>query len=74
MLNEFHFHHSCLKPWFNVPMQDPLRGGRDQLVEDVVSVIHADDATAREKDALTPIPERLVYEWQIKLAHRISPF
>ncbi|CAN6359044.1 unnamed protein product [Urochloa humidicola] len=58
----------------DVFLQDPLRGGRDQLLEDVISVIHADDADAREKDALAPIPKRLVYEWQIKLARQISPF
>lgn len=58
----------------DVFLQDPLRGGKDQLVEDVVSVIHADDAIAREKDALAPTPERLVSEWQIKLARQISPF
>ncbi|KAJ1264219.1 hypothetical protein BS78_09G246600 [Paspalum vaginatum] len=58
----------------DVFLQDPLRGGRDKLVEDVISVIHADDANAHEKDALTPAPERLVYEWQIKLARQISPF
>jgi len=58
----------------DVFLQDPLRGGRDQLVEDVISVIHADDAHACEKDALAPTPECLVYEWQIKLARQISPF
>ncbi|GJN15301.1 hypothetical protein PR202_gb02200 [Eleusine coracana subsp. coracana] len=58
--------------WF--VWRDPLRGGKDKLVDDVVSVIHADDAIAREKDASTPILERLVYEWQIKLARQISPF
>ncbi|KAF8716117.1 hypothetical protein HU200_026389 [Digitaria exilis] len=58
----------------DVFVQDPLRGGRDQLVEDVISVIHAHDANAREKDALAPTPERLVYEWQIKLARQIGPF
>ncbi|KAK3134755.1 hypothetical protein QOZ80_5BG0410330 [Eleusine coracana subsp. coracana] len=58
----------------DVFIQDPLRGGKDKLVDDVVSVIHADDAIAREKDASTPILERLVYEWQIKLARQISPF
>ncbi|XP_062180508.1 probable isoprenylcysteine alpha-carbonyl methylesterase ICME [Phragmites australis] len=58
----------------DVFLQDPLRGGRDQLLEDVIAVIHADDANAREKDALAPTPERLVCEWQIKLARQISPF
>ncbi|KAL6848888.1 hypothetical protein ACP4OV_021471 [Aristida adscensionis] len=58
----------------DVFIQDPLRGGRDQLIEDVLSVIHADDTTAREKDASAPAPARLVYEWQLKLASQISPF
>ncbi|CAO1945296.1 unnamed protein product [Urochloa humidicola] len=55
-------------------IQDPLRGGRDPLVEDVLSVIHADDAIARQKVALAPTPRRLVFEWQLKLARQISPF
>ncbi|XP_072149721.1 probable isoprenylcysteine alpha-carbonyl methylesterase ICME isoform X3 [Setaria viridis] len=55
-------------------LQDPLRGGRDPLVEDVLSVIHADDAIARQKVALAPTPRRLVFEWQLKLARQISPF
>ncbi|TVU01148.1 hypothetical protein EJB05_53395, partial [Eragrostis curvula] len=53
---------------------DPLRGGRDPLVEDILNVIHADDPIARQKIALAPIPRRLVFEWQIKLARRVSPF
>lgn len=65
---------NCSWFWLDAPLQDPFRGGKDQLVEDVISVIHADDADAREKDALAPTPERLVYEWQIKLARQISPF
>jgi prenylcysteine alpha-carboxyl methylesterase len=44
------------------------------MLEDVLSVIHVDDASARERDASAPTPERLVYEWQIKLARQISPF
>ncbi|KAL6842635.1 hypothetical protein ACP4OV_027479 [Aristida adscensionis] len=55
-------------------LQDPLRGGRDPLVEDLLSIIHADDAIARQKVALAPAPKRLVFEWQLKLARRISPF
>lgn len=59
----------------DVFVQDPLRGGKDPLVEDVVSIIHADDAVARQKyDDSAPSPERLVSEWQIKLARQISPF
>ncbi|XP_062216518.1 probable isoprenylcysteine alpha-carbonyl methylesterase ICMEL2 isoform X2 [Phragmites australis] len=55
-------------------LQDPLRGGRDPLVEDLLSVIHADDTIARQKISLAPTPRRLVFEWQLKLARRISPF
>jgi prenylcysteine alpha-carboxyl methylesterase len=44
------------------------------LVEDVLSVIHADDAIARQKVALAPTPRRLVFEWQLNLARQISPF
>ncbi|CAM0881866.1 unnamed protein product [Alopecurus aequalis] len=54
-------------------LQDPLRGGRDPLVEDVLSLIHADDATCRSI-ASTPTPRRLVFEWQLQLARWISPF
>ncbi|KAF6986544.1 hypothetical protein CFC21_004282 [Triticum aestivum] len=59
----------------DVFVQDPLRGGKDPLVEDVVSIIHADDAVARQKyDDSAPSPERLVSEWRIMLARQISPF
>ncbi|XP_052137985.1 probable isoprenylcysteine alpha-carbonyl methylesterase ICMEL2 isoform X2 [Oryza glaberrima] len=55
-------------------IQDPLRGGRDPLVEDVLSIIHVDDEITQEKIALAPAPRRLVFEWQLQLARRISPF
>ncbi|XP_072966394.1 probable isoprenylcysteine alpha-carbonyl methylesterase ICME isoform X2 [Typha angustifolia] len=55
-------------------LQDPLRGGRDELVEDIVAVILASDATALAKAAVAPIPQRMVPEWQLKLARQISPF
>uniref|UniRef100_A0A0D9V3E9 protein-S-isoprenylcysteine alpha-carbonyl methylesterase n=1 Tax=Leersia perrieri TaxID=77586 RepID=A0A0D9V3E9_9ORYZ len=55
-------------------LQDPLRGGRDPLVEDVLSVIHVDDELTQEKIAVAPAPRRLVFEWQLQLARRISPF
>uniref|UniRef100_A0A453F429 protein-S-isoprenylcysteine alpha-carbonyl methylesterase n=1 Tax=Aegilops tauschii subsp. strangulata TaxID=200361 RepID=A0A453F429_AEGTS len=54
-------------------IQDPLRGGRDPLVEDVFSIIYADDAT-RRNTASAPTPRRLVFEWQLQLARWISPF
>ncbi|EEC71166.1 hypothetical protein OsI_03031 [Oryza sativa Indica Group] len=55
-------------------IQDPLRGGRDPLVEDVLSIIHVDDEITQEKIALAPAPRRLVFEWQLQLARRFSPF
>uniref|UniRef100_A0ACD5W1Y1 Uncharacterized protein n=1 Tax=Avena sativa TaxID=4498 RepID=A0ACD5W1Y1_AVESA len=54
-------------------LQDPLRGGRDPLVEDVLSLIHTDDVTCRNI-ASAPTPRRLVFEWQLQLARWISPF
>nr|CAD1834225.1 unnamed protein product [Ananas comosus var. bracteatus] len=55
-------------------IQDPLRGGRDELIENIVAVIHADDPIARANDAAAPRPRRLVPEWQLQLARKISPF
>uniref|UniRef100_A0A0E0MZV5 protein-S-isoprenylcysteine alpha-carbonyl methylesterase n=1 Tax=Oryza rufipogon TaxID=4529 RepID=A0A0E0MZV5_ORYRU len=42
-------------------IQDPLRGGRDPLVEDVLSIIHVDDEITQEKIALAPAPRRLIF-------------
>ncbi|GMH20684.1 hypothetical protein Nepgr_022525 [Nepenthes gracilis] len=55
-------------------LQDPLRGGKDELFDYVVAVIHAGDAEALAKDAVAPPRKRLVPEILLKLAHRISPF
>ncbi|KAG1346918.1 Isoprenylcysteine alpha-carbonyl methylesterase ICME [Cocos nucifera] len=55
-------------------IQDPLRGGRDQLLEDIVAVIHASDASALAKVAVAPRARQLVFEWQLKMARQISPF
>ncbi|XP_047059890.1 probable isoprenylcysteine alpha-carbonyl methylesterase ICMEL2 [Lolium rigidum] len=54
-------------------VQDPLRGGNDPLVEDVLSRIEADDVTCGII-ASAPTPRRLVFEWQLRLARWISPF
>ncbi|KAF3340046.1 putative isoprenylcysteine alpha-carbonyl methylesterase ICMEL2 isoform X1 [Carex littledalei] len=51
-------------------LQDPLRGGRDELVEDVVATINNSVGT----NIVGPTPRRLVPEWQLQLARRISPF
>ncbi|XP_068642178.1 probable isoprenylcysteine alpha-carbonyl methylesterase ICMEL2 isoform X3 [Aristolochia californica] len=55
-------------------LQDPLRGGRDELVEDIVAVIHAGDTVALAKDAEATHRRRLVPEYMLKLAHNVSPF
>jgi prenylcysteine alpha-carboxyl methylesterase len=55
-------------------LQDPLRGGKDELFDDIVSVIHAEDNDGLTKDSLAPPRKRLVPELLLKLAREISPF
>ncbi|PKA48962.1 Isoprenylcysteine alpha-carbonyl methylesterase ICME [Apostasia shenzhenica] len=55
-------------------LQDPLRGGRDELLEDIVSVILAGDAATVSNDADAPPARRLVPELMLQLARKISPF
>lgn len=55
-------------------LQDPMRGGKDELFEHVVSLIHAGDNEALAKDAIAPPSPRLVPEFLLKLAHTVSPF
>ena len=55
-------------------MQDPLRGGKDELFDHLVSVIHAGDKEALDKDAMAPPRRRLVPEFLLKLARKINPF
>lgn len=55
-------------------MQDPLRGGRDELFEYVVTYIHAEDKKALAKDALAPPRRRFVPEILLNLAGSVSPF
>ena len=55
-------------------MQDPLRGGKDELIDYVVAFIHSGDAEALAKDSIAPPRKRLVPELLLKLAGKISPF
>ncbi|KAG4165302.1 hypothetical protein ERO13_A13G071100v2 [Gossypium hirsutum] len=55
-------------------LQDPMRGGRDEMFEDVVAIIHGEDEAALAKDAVAPPRRRLVPEFMLKLAHDVSPF
>ncbi|TQD77895.1 hypothetical protein C1H46_036569 [Malus baccata] len=51
-----------------------MRGGRDDMFEDLVAIIHEGDLEALAKDAVAPPRRRLVPECMLKLAHRVSPF
>ncbi|KAI3461991.1 hypothetical protein Pfo_018654 [Paulownia fortunei] len=55
-------------------LQDPMRGGRDDMFEDLVAKINAGDSEAVAKDATAPTRKRLVPEFMLKLARSISPF
>ncbi|XP_022777016.1 probable isoprenylcysteine alpha-carbonyl methylesterase ICMEL1 isoform X2 [Durio zibethinus] len=55
-------------------LQDPMRGGTDEMFEDLVAIIHAEDEDALAKDAVAPPRRRLVPEFMLKLAHNVSPF
>ncbi|XP_057415997.1 probable isoprenylcysteine alpha-carbonyl methylesterase ICMEL1 isoform X2 [Lotus japonicus] len=58
----------------DVFLQDPMRGGQDDMFDDLVGYIHAGDAEALAKDAVAPPRRRLVPECMLKLAHCVSPF
>nr|AUZ98396.1 prenylcysteine alpha-carboxyl methylesterase [Trachyspermum ammi] len=55
-------------------LQDPMRGGSDEMFDDLVRRIHAGDAEALAKHAAAPPRRRLVPEFMLKLARRVSPF
>ncbi|KAF7135210.1 hypothetical protein RHSIM_Rhsim08G0132200 [Rhododendron simsii] len=55
-------------------VQDPMRGGKDQMFEDLVAIIHAGDSEALAKDAIAPPKKQLVPEFMLNLASSISPF
>ncbi|XP_047330856.1 probable isoprenylcysteine alpha-carbonyl methylesterase ICMEL1 [Impatiens glandulifera] len=58
----------------DVFLQDPMRGGEDELFHDVVKNIHAGDEEALRRDSLARPRKRLVPEFLLKLAHIVSPF
>ncbi|CAI0552672.1 unnamed protein product [Linum tenue] len=55
-------------------LQDPMRGGKDQMFEDLVSIVHAGDQEAEAKDKVAPPRRRLVPECMLQLARKVSPF
>ncbi|XP_047332121.1 isoprenylcysteine alpha-carbonyl methylesterase ICME-like [Impatiens glandulifera] len=58
----------------DVFVQDPMRGGDDEMVRDLVAVIHAADEEALDKDDKAPPSKRLAPEFMLKLARIVSPF
>ncbi|XP_076903114.1 putative isoprenylcysteine alpha-carbonyl methylesterase ICMEL2 [Bidens hawaiensis] len=57
----------------DVFVQDPMRGD-DKLFDDLVAIIHAGDEEALARQARAPPRRRLVPEFMLKLAGKISPF
>lgn len=55
-------------------LQDPLRGGKDELFDHVVAFIHADDKEALASDAMASPRRRFVPEILLRLARQVSPF
>ncbi|KAL8518338.1 hypothetical protein ACS0TY_009638 [Phlomoides rotata] len=56
-------------------LQDPMRGGRDEMFEDLVGMIHAGNSESVAKDASEHLRRRrLVPEFMLKLARSVSPF
>ncbi|KAJ0257818.1 isoprenylcysteine alpha-carbonyl methylesterase ICMEL1 [Hirschfeldia incana] len=52
-------------------LQDPMRGGKDEMFEDIVSVVMGDNQEVIGKSVDR---RRLVPEFMLKLAHWVSPF
>lgn len=68
-----YLYHACLNIYAH-GIQDPMRGCGDQMFEDLVANIHAGDMEALAKDAVAPPRRRLVPEFMLQLARRVSPF
>jgi prenylcysteine alpha-carboxyl methylesterase len=63
-------------PFFVVILhrKDPLRGGKDKMLEEIVATIHNDDPGLVGEDLAVPVARRLVPEFMLMLAGRVSPF
>jgi len=55
-------------------LQDPLRGGPDKLLDDILAVVHEGDEKAKTGDAMTMKGRRFLPEILLQLARKISPF
>ncbi|KAL8549356.1 hypothetical protein ACS0TY_008262 [Phlomoides rotata] len=55
-------------------LQDPMRGGKDDMFEDLIAMIHAGDSEALARDSSAPPRKRLVPEFMLKLGRSVCPF
>jgi prenylcysteine alpha-carboxyl methylesterase len=56
-------------------LQDPMRGGADELLADILAVVHEGDEEAKAEDTmLMKTRRRLVPEFLLQLARTVSPF
>ncbi|KAI4368979.1 hypothetical protein MLD38_017476 [Melastoma candidum] len=53
-------------------LQDPMRGGRDDMLEDLVGYMHACDPEALVMDARSPPRRRMVPEFMLRLARAVA--
>jgi prenylcysteine alpha-carboxyl methylesterase len=55
-------------------LQDPMRGGRDAVLEEICSIIHKTPNGGDYGNDVVKLQPRMVPEIFLKLAHKISPF
>lgn len=55
-------------------IQDPMRGGYDALLADILAIVRVGDVEAQAKDASATARRRMVPECLLQLARRVSPF
>eukprot|EP00850_Spirogloea_muscicola_P019880 SM000201S05936 [mRNA] locus=s201:253816:258573:- [translate_table: standard] len=55
-------------------LQDPMRGGKDELLDDILAIVHKGDKKAIAEIESAAPRKRLVPELLIRAARRISPF
>ncbi|KAJ8548098.1 hypothetical protein K7X08_021334 [Anisodus acutangulus] len=53
-------------------LQDPMRGGIDDMLDDLITMIHGDNSETIRANS-TP-RKRLVPEFMLKMARSVSPF
>eukprot|EP00897_Mesotaenium_endlicherianum_P004047 jgi/Mesen1/3670/ME000202S02755 len=55
-------------------LQDPMRGGKDELLADILSLVYAQDEKAHALCQAAPPQRRMVPEILLQMAHYVSPF